>query len=191
MGGGLNDPNPGQRIWLLGHGMVREVEQYQLEIVGLASTHSLGSGTQHLERRWTLFYSGEPHGEEILTLTGDIVGQWKEYFKDLLNPTDTPSVEEAEAEDSGIDSLRKGTGGSAKVLSFNISDVKEADEVFYLFGVWNKIDAVGYYSYFTEIRLHVTGSSVIIISVCVCVTLLLIGGFVLMLIYKLRHKRTQ
>ncbi|KAK3547183.1 hypothetical protein QTP86_016407, partial [Hemibagrus guttatus] len=80
---------------------------------------------------------------------------------------------------------------SAKVLSFNISDVKEADEVFYLFGVWNKIDAVGYYSYFTEIRLHVTGSSVIIISVCVCVTLLLIGGFVLMLIYKLRHKRTQ
>ncbi|KAK3530723.1 hypothetical protein QTP86_034621, partial [Hemibagrus guttatus] len=36
--------------------LVREVEQYRL-----ASTHSLGSGTQFLERGWTLFYSGVPH----------------------------------------------------------------------------------------------------------------------------------
>ncbi|KAK3561454.1 hypothetical protein QTP86_002818 [Hemibagrus guttatus] len=43
--------------------LVREVERYQLEIVGLASTHSLGSGTQLLERGWTLFFSGVPHGE--------------------------------------------------------------------------------------------------------------------------------
>ncbi|KAK3561419.1 hypothetical protein QTP86_002547 [Hemibagrus guttatus] len=43
--------------------LVREVERYRLEIVGLASTHSLGSGTQLLERSWTLFYSGVPHGE--------------------------------------------------------------------------------------------------------------------------------
>ncbi|KAK3520782.1 hypothetical protein QTP70_032353 [Hemibagrus guttatus] len=42
-------------------------------------------------------YSG---GGELLASTGDIVGRWKEYFKDLLNPTDTPSVEEPEAEDS-------------------------------------------------------------------------------------------
>ncbi|KAK3514864.1 hypothetical protein QTP70_033805 [Hemibagrus guttatus] len=41
--------------------LVREVEQYRLEIVGLASTHSLGPGTQLLERGWTLFYSGVPH----------------------------------------------------------------------------------------------------------------------------------
>ncbi|KAI3360320.1 hypothetical protein L3Q82_014633, partial [Scortum barcoo] len=52
-----------------GHGMsprwggrslsfVREVERYRLEIVGLTSTHSLGSGTQLLERGWTLHYSG-------------------------------------------------------------------------------------------------------------------------------------
>ncbi|KAK3556527.1 hypothetical protein QTP70_009074 [Hemibagrus guttatus] len=41
----------------------REVERYRLEIVGLASTHSLGSGTQLLERGWTLFFSGVPHGE--------------------------------------------------------------------------------------------------------------------------------
>ncbi|KAK3518009.1 hypothetical protein QTP70_030422 [Hemibagrus guttatus] len=37
---------------------------------------------------------------ELLTSTGDIVGWWKEYFKDLLNPTDTSSIEEAKAEDS-------------------------------------------------------------------------------------------
>ncbi|KAK3552203.1 hypothetical protein QTP86_005268 [Hemibagrus guttatus] len=44
-------------------------------------------------------YSG---GGELLASTGDIVGWWKEYFEDLLNPTDTPSVEEAEAEDSEV-----------------------------------------------------------------------------------------
>ncbi|KAK3555889.1 hypothetical protein QTP86_029801, partial [Hemibagrus guttatus] len=43
--------------------LVREVERYRLEIVGLASTHSLGSGIQLLERGWTLFFSGVPHGE--------------------------------------------------------------------------------------------------------------------------------
>ncbi|KAK3553862.1 hypothetical protein QTP70_012698 [Hemibagrus guttatus] len=43
--------------------LVREVERYRLEIVGLASTHCLGSGTQLLERGWTLFFSGVPHGE--------------------------------------------------------------------------------------------------------------------------------
>ncbi|KAK3506549.1 hypothetical protein QTP70_009030 [Hemibagrus guttatus] len=43
--------------------LVREVERYRLEIVGLASTHSLGSGTQLLERGWTLFFSGVSHGE--------------------------------------------------------------------------------------------------------------------------------
>ncbi|KAK3524537.1 hypothetical protein QTP70_029847, partial [Hemibagrus guttatus] len=43
--------------------LVREVERYRLEIVRLASTHSLGSGIQLLERGWTLFFSGVPHGE--------------------------------------------------------------------------------------------------------------------------------
>ncbi|KAI3354914.1 hypothetical protein L3Q82_004705 [Scortum barcoo] len=28
-------------------------------------------------------------GGELLTSTGDIVGRWKKYFEDLLNPTDT------------------------------------------------------------------------------------------------------
>ncbi|KAK3542765.1 hypothetical protein QTP70_002779, partial [Hemibagrus guttatus] len=42
-------------------------------------------------------------GGELLVSTGDIVGRWKEYFEDLLNPTDMPSVEEPEAEDSEVD----------------------------------------------------------------------------------------
>ena len=43
--------------------LVREVERYRLDIVGLASTHSLGSGTQLLERGWTLHFSGVARGE--------------------------------------------------------------------------------------------------------------------------------
>jgi len=42
---------------------VREVEQYQLDIVGLTSTHNAGSGTKLLEKGWTLFFSGVAHGE--------------------------------------------------------------------------------------------------------------------------------
>ncbi|KAI3362718.1 hypothetical protein L3Q82_001783 [Scortum barcoo] len=34
----------------------------------------------------------------------DIVGRWKKYFEDLLNPTDLPSNEEAEAGVSEVDS---------------------------------------------------------------------------------------
>ncbi|KAI3363804.1 hypothetical protein L3Q82_001411 [Scortum barcoo] len=63
-------------------------------------------------------------GGELLTSTGDIVGRWKKYFEDLLNPTDLPSNEEAEAGVSEVDSsitqaevteppregLRQGTG---------------------------------------------------------------------------------
>ncbi|KAI3363612.1 hypothetical protein L3Q82_001244 [Scortum barcoo] len=43
-------------------------------------------------------------GGEMLTSTGDIVGRWKKYFEDLLNPTDLPSNEQAEAGDSEVDS---------------------------------------------------------------------------------------
>lgn len=51
---------------------------------------------------------------------------------------------------------------SAKVLRVNLSDVREADGVFYIFGVW-KDGSVGYYSYFTEIQLHVTGETFIFV----------------------------
>ncbi|KAK3514900.1 hypothetical protein QTP70_034583, partial [Hemibagrus guttatus] len=42
---------------------------------------------------------------EMLVSTGDIVGRWKEYFEDLLNPNDTTSVVEPEAGDSEVDSF--------------------------------------------------------------------------------------
>ncbi|XP_053096510.1 uncharacterized protein LOC128317060 [Pangasianodon hypophthalmus] len=110
---------------------------------------------------------------------------------------------------------------SAKVLSVNISDVREADEVFYLFGVWNGAGSVRYYSYFTEMYLHVTGlsaniqpattgscmmtsaapretpsplcfSSSVIIIISVCVCVaLLLIGGFALIIYKLRCKRIQ
>ena len=35
----------------------------------------------------------------------DIVGRWKEYFEDLLNSTDSSSIEEAGAGDSEVDSF--------------------------------------------------------------------------------------
>lgn len=39
-----------------------------------------------------------------LTSTEKIVGQWKEYVEDLLNPTDMSFIEEAESGDKGDDS---------------------------------------------------------------------------------------
>ena len=42
--------------------LVREEERYQLDIVGLTSTHSTGSGTKLLERGWSLTFSGVAQG---------------------------------------------------------------------------------------------------------------------------------
>lgn len=39
--------------------LVHEVEQCQLDIFGLTSTHTIGSETRLLERAWTLTFSGE------------------------------------------------------------------------------------------------------------------------------------
>ncbi|KAI3362127.1 hypothetical protein L3Q82_012456 [Scortum barcoo] len=73
--GGPRRPNPWTKTLAIGTWnvtslggkepeLVREVERYRrLEIVGLTSTHSLGSGTQLLERGWTLHYSGVAQGE--------------------------------------------------------------------------------------------------------------------------------
>jgi len=40
----------------------REVERYQLDMVGLTSTNSTGSGTKLLERGWTLSFPGVAQG---------------------------------------------------------------------------------------------------------------------------------
>ena len=42
--------------------LVREVERFQLDMVGFTSTHSTGSGTKLLERGWTLSFSGVAQG---------------------------------------------------------------------------------------------------------------------------------
>ncbi|KAK3530659.1 hypothetical protein QTP86_030923 [Hemibagrus guttatus] len=82
-----------------------------------------------------------------------------------------------------------------KVFSVNITDVREDDVGVYSCAVFNEDriieETVSYYSLFTVIQLQATAGSTIITitTVCVCVTLLLMGGFVL--VYKLRHKNTQ
>ncbi|KAI3376830.1 hypothetical protein L3Q82_000410 [Scortum barcoo] len=58
----------------------------------------------------------EEFGGELLTSTGDIVGRWKKYFEDLLNPTDLPSNEEAEAGVSEVDSRPSPKPKSLRVL---------------------------------------------------------------------------
>ncbi|XP_060750187.1 uncharacterized protein LOC132862261 [Tachysurus vachellii] len=81
----------------------------------------------------------------------------------------------------------------AKVLSMNISNVTEADDGVYLYGIFNRKNSIEYYSVFREIHLQVrepSSANIIIISVCVILALLLICGFALM-VYKLIHMRTQ
>ncbi|XDV44745.1 hypothetical protein PO909_012985 [Leuciscus waleckii] len=45
--------------------IVCEVERYRIEIVGITSTHGLGSGTTLLERGWTLYHSGVAHAPQL------------------------------------------------------------------------------------------------------------------------------
>ncbi|KAL6482384.1 hypothetical protein MHYP_G00104640 [Metynnis hypsauchen] len=78
----------------------------------------------------------------------------------------------------------------SKVLSVRISDMREDDGGVYYCGVSAERSSVSYYSLYSETQLQVTGSSVIIITVCVCVALLLIGGSAL-IFYKLRCTKTQ
>ncbi|XP_047662778.1 uncharacterized protein LOC113658275 isoform X3 [Tachysurus fulvidraco] len=85
---------------------------------------------------------------------------------------------------------------SAKVLGMNISNVTEADDGVYFCGFFNRENSIQYYSFFREIHLHVRESSVkttttttIIIIIIISVCVLLIGGFTLLVIYKLTHER--
>ena len=40
--------------------------------------------------------------DDPLTLNEDIVGRWREHFEELMNPKDTPPVQESEPEASGV-----------------------------------------------------------------------------------------
>ncbi|KAG9262804.1 CMRF35-like molecule 8, partial [Astyanax mexicanus] len=74
-------------------------------------------------------------------------------------------------------------------VSVRIRDVKKDDGGVYYCAVWTTVGSVGYFSFFSEIQLQVTGpsSSVIII---ICVVLLLIGGLTLMFYRHLRKQGT-
>ncbi|KAK3566209.1 hypothetical protein QTP86_029183 [Hemibagrus guttatus] len=71
-------------------------------------------------------YSGS---RELLATLGDIVGRWKEYFEDLLNPIDMPSVEEPEAEDSEVDSFITQAEVTEVVQQLLSSKVPGVDEI--------------------------------------------------------------
>jgi len=57
-------------------GLVREVERYQLDMVGLTSTHSTCSGTKLLERGWTLSFSGVAQGLRRQVGVGMLTSLW-------------------------------------------------------------------------------------------------------------------
>ncbi|XP_049457564.1 craniofacial development protein 2-like [Epinephelus fuscoguttatus] len=56
--------------------LVREVEWYRLDIVGLTFMHSTGSGTKLLERGWTLAFSGIAQGERCWVSVGILTNPW-------------------------------------------------------------------------------------------------------------------
>uniref|UniRef100_A0A8C6KHB6 Endonuclease/exonuclease/phosphatase domain-containing protein n=1 Tax=Nothobranchius furzeri TaxID=105023 RepID=A0A8C6KHB6_NOTFU len=55
--------------------LVAEVERYRLDKVRLTSTHSIGSGTQVLERGWTLSFAGVAPGERRRAGVGFLLAQ--------------------------------------------------------------------------------------------------------------------
>lgn len=57
---------------------------------------------------------------QLLTQTGDVIGQWKEHFKELLNPYNTSSSQEAGSED-----LEE----TSEVIKLPIGKVPEVDEI--------------------------------------------------------------
>ncbi|KAL7851986.1 hypothetical protein SRHO_G00177710 [Serrasalmus rhombeus] len=80
---------------------------------------------------------------------------------------------------------------SSAALRVRISDVKEADGGVYYCGVNVGGQLFSSYSLYTETQLQVTApDSSVIITVCVCVALLLIGGSAL-IFYKVRCTKRQ
>ena len=64
----------------------------------------------------------------MLTSTESIVGQWKEYFEDLLNSTDKHSEDEAEPEEFGLGFPITGATGAVKQLYS--SNAQVLDEIY-------------------------------------------------------------
>ena len=71
------------------------MERYQLDLVGLTSTHSLSSGTVLLDKGWTLFFSGVAEG--VRRRVGVVI---------LINPRLSAAVLEFTPVDERVASLR-------------------------------------------------------------------------------------
>ncbi|KAL7845220.1 hypothetical protein AOLI_G00234120 [Acnodon oligacanthus] len=102
------------------------------------------------------------HLGETATFNCNYPDEFKINSKYLINLNDQNTVRRIIC--TGQESQKKQKGRfsifddrSSKVFSVNISDVTEGDGGVYLCGVWRKETSVGYYSYFREIQLQVTG----------------------------------
>ena len=71
------------------------------EFLDLSSVPSCYLDLKEVPKRCTVntVYGGDG---ALLTSTREVVSQWGEYIEDLLNPTDTPSDEEAESDSSDM-----------------------------------------------------------------------------------------
>ncbi|MDG2555341.1 reverse transcriptase domain-containing protein [Vibrio parahaemolyticus] len=95
----------------------------------------LGGGRRQLAHT---VYSG---GGELLTSTGDIVGRWKEYFEELLNPTNTYSSEETETGVSGAGRPISGAEVAEVVKQLRSGGAPGVDEI--CPGYLKALDVVG------------------------------------------------
>ena len=77
-----------------------EVERYWLDIVGLTSTHSVGSGNKLLDKGWSLAYSGVAQG-----------GRRQAGVGILTNPRPTPTKLEFVPVDEKVVSMRLKVAG--------------------------------------------------------------------------------
>ncbi|TWW70652.1 hypothetical protein D4764_17G0001350 [Takifugu flavidus] len=68
--------------------LVREVEKFRLDIVGLTSTHGKGSGTSLLERGWTLYHYGVADGERRRAGGAILVAPWLSAWILEFTPVD-------------------------------------------------------------------------------------------------------
>ncbi|KAL7851996.1 hypothetical protein SRHO_G00177810 [Serrasalmus rhombeus] len=115
-----------------------------------------------------------PYPEQFET-KGKFFYKWDgHYFTEVIRISETQRGRFSISDDT-----------SSKVLRVRIRDVREDDGGVYYCAVWTGGDSVSYYSLYSEIQLHVFDSSVII-TACVCATLLLIGGSAL-IYYKFKH----
>ncbi|XP_060755595.1 uncharacterized protein LOC132866836 isoform X2 [Neoarius graeffei] len=115
----------------------------------------------------------------------------KSFFKlDDYAGTEVIFIRAKEAYQNGRFSISD--DGRSSVFSVIISDVREDDGGVYSCAFRIEGTAVRYHSLFTEIQLQVTGlaqAPVLIFIISVCVTVLLMGGF--LLVCQLRSNKTQ